>query len=388
MADMRLKTYRAPSMADALVLVKKDLGKEAVILHTRVYKVGTIFGLGGRPQVEVTATIGVNTMPPRRRPQAQPQLAAIGAAVGAQVEAMPAATASAPPPARSGFARAYAASTGNAAKPSINNGPAAPSVAAQSHPAKEVSAIALEAAVLDKPGPRLVPVEGESLRDELAAIKRMVGQVLQTTPTGAAPMPSALLDHYLRLIEAEVSRELADQIVGQLRDELTPAELNDAQAVRQGMLRRLEGLFPSANLHVPPPRPASGRPFTLALVGPTGVGKTTTLAKLAAAHKLRHGKRVGMITCDTYRIAAVEQLRTYANIIGVPLKVVLTPEELRSACAELADCDVILIDTAGRSPGDSARLDELAEFFRGRPARPDALGAVERCGAGEPDACG
>ena len=92
MADMRLKTYRAPSMADALVLVKKDLGKEAVILHTRVYKVGTIFGLGGRPQVEVTATIGVNTMPPRRRPQAQTQLAAVGAtvgaAVGAQVESM------------------------------------------------------------------------------------------------------------------------------------------------------------------------------------------------------------------------------------------------------------------------------------------------------------
>ncbi len=385
MADMRLKTYRAPSMADALVLVKKDLGKEAVILHTRVYKVGTIFGLGGRPQVEVTATIGVNTMPPRRRPQAQPQLAAVGAtvgnAVGAQVEAMPAATASAPPPARSGFARAYAASIGNAAKPSINNGPAAPSVPAQSHPAKEVAAIALEAAVLDKPGPRLVPVEGESLRDELAAIKRMVGQVLQTTPTGAAPMPSALLDHYLRLIEAEVSRELADQIVGQLRDELTPAELNDAQAVRQGMLRRLEGLFPSANLHVPPPRPASGRPFTLALVGPTGVGKTTTLAKLAAAHKLRHGKRVGMITCDTYRIAAVEQLRTYANIIGVPLKVVLTPEELRSACAELADCDVILIDTAGRSPGDSARLDELAEFLEA--AQPDQTHLVLSSVAGQ-----
>jgi flagellar biosynthesis protein FlhF len=103
----------------------------------------------------------------------------------------------------------------------------------------------------------------------------------------------------------------------------------------------------------------------ICLIGPTGVGKTTTIAKLAAAFKLRQKQRVGLITIDTYRIAAVDQLRTYANIIGVPLKVVLTPAELASAMREMAEsgCDSILIDTAGRSHADQLKLNELSQFI-------------------------
>lgn len=97
----------------------------------------------------------------------------------------------------------------------------------------------------------------------------------------------------------------------------------------------------------------------VAMVGPTGVGKTTTIAKLAAALKLRHAKKVGLVTSDTYRIAAVEQLRTYANIIGLPLKIAHSPEDMAAACESHADCDVILVDTAGRSQHDADRLDEL-----------------------------
>ncbi len=90
------------------------------------------------------------------------------------------------------------------------------------------------------------------------------------------------------------------------------------------------------------------------------MGKTTTIAKLAAMYKLRHGKRVGLITADTYRIAAVDQLRTYANIIGLPLKVATTPGDVAVGLAELDDQDVVLLDTAGRSHADAARLTELA----------------------------
>jgi len=93
------------------------------------------------------------------------------------------------------------------------------------------------------------------------------------------------------------------------------------------------------------------------------VGKTTTIAKLAAAFKLRQKQKVGLITIDTYRIAAVDQLRTYANIIGVPLKVVLTPTELVAAMKDMADCDTVLIDTAGRSPTDQLKLNELSNFI-------------------------
>ncbi|MEM9167765.1 MAG: flagellar GTP-binding protein, partial [Planctomycetota bacterium] len=91
--------------------------------------------------------------------------------------------------------------------------------------------------------------------------------------------------------------------------------------------------------------------------------KTTTLAKLAARAKLRHGRSVGLITTDTYRIAAVEQLRTYAEIIGLPLKVVADPSEMPEALESMATLDEVLIDTAGRSQHDTERLTELRSYL-------------------------
>jgi flagellar biosynthesis protein FlhF len=209
--------------------------------------------------------------------------------------------------------------------------------------------------------------DAQEMRDELTAIRSMVGEVLQrqvtSTARGATPtMPQALFDMYLKLIGQDVSEELADRIVNDVRDELSGLELEDESTVRQAVRRHLADYIPTAEQAVPPHSP-DDRPLTIALIGPTGVGKTTTLAKLAASFKLRHHRRVGLITADTYRIAAVDQLRTYANIIGLPLKVVLTPGEMRQAVHALADCDVILIDTAGRSQNDAGRLEELEQFL-------------------------
>ncbi|MCH5374636.1 MAG: hypothetical protein JJ992_11720, partial [Planctomycetes bacterium] len=105
------------------------------------------------------------------------------------------------------------------------------------------------------------------------------------------------------------------------------------------------------------------RPHVVALIGPTGVGKTTTIAKLAADFRLRKQRRVGLITVDTYRIAAVEQLRTYAEIIDLPMEVVSTPREMRLAVDRLSGLDLILIDTAGRSPRDEVRIQELKSLL-------------------------
>jgi len=134
-----------------------------------------------------------------------------------------------------------------------------------------------------------------------------------------------------------------------LGDELSPSELRDEQIVRQVLLRQLEAIIPVADepIRVSP----THGPRVIAIVGPTGVGKTTTLAKLAATAKLRMGKRVALITCDTYRIAAVEQLRTYANIIGLPLHVVMSPAEMGPAREAVADAgfeldEASVVDTA------------------------------------------
>lgn len=411
---MTLKTYQAPTMAEALAAVKKDLGKDAVILHTRLFRKGAWMGLGGRKMVEVTASVGVNvpTMSQRREARAasEPVMSEPrGAGRAWASPGEPAQRASGPdrPSARpAALERAYGltpavhvagpAPADDASRRAVSNEPAA------DRAAREQVARANAASAS-------TPAFDASLRDELTAIKRMVGQVLQGTaqvfaatttataggtpgmgsaPAGGAcvaapapPMPAALLKYYLRLLEADVARELADEIAGDIRDELTPGELGDEGIVRQAVLRRLEAMIPVDNAGPVPARAADGRPTTIALVGPTGVGKTTTAAKLAASYRLRHGRKVAMITADTYRIAAVEQLRTYAQIIGVPLRVVADAGAMDAACAELADHDVLIIDTAGRSPGDRGRLDELAALLSA--ARPHQTHLVLASVAGE-----
>ena len=247
-----------------------------------------------------------------------------------------------------------------------------------------------------RPGLRHVAVTDVDapVREELAAIKHMVGQVLQRQVAAVAhrtpSMPQALFDQYLGLVGHDVPEELAETIINEVRDRLDTEELDDAQRVRRAVVEHLADYLPVS----PTPLTATssnGRPLTLALVGPTGVGKTTTLAKLAASFKLKAGRKVGLITSDTYRIAAVDQLRTYANIIGLPLQVVLTPADMRQAVQALstpggggpgsAACEVILIDTAGRSQNDTLRLAELREFIDS--AHPHEVHMVLSATAGE-----
>lgn len=101
----------------------------------------------------------------------------------------------------------------------------------------------------------------------------------------------------------------------------------------------------------------------MVLVGPTGVGKTTTIAKLAGKFSLVDKKKVGLITIDTYRIGAVEQLKTYADIMNIPFRVVLTIKEMEKAITDLSDCDIILVDTTGRSSKNTMQISELRAFI-------------------------
>jgi flagellar biosynthesis protein FlhF len=112
-----------------------------------------------------------------------------------------------------------------------------------------------------------------------------------------------------------------------------------------------------------------GERRVVALVGPTGVGKTTTVAKLAAGFRIEAKRRVGLLTIDTFRIAAVQQLKAYAEIMDLPMQVVEKPDEMQPALNRLGDVDLVLIDTAGRSPKSDARIDQLVELLRS--AQPD-----------------
>ena len=183
-------------------------------------------------------------------------------------------------------------------------------------------------------------------------------------------LPDALFQLFTDLIEADVHEDLARDLVERVRQEAAPEELADASRLKDRLARLIEDAIPIAG----PIQTRAGRRRLVALVGPTGVGKTTTIAKLAANYRLREKRRVGLITVDTYRIAAVEQLRTYADIIDLPMEIVATPGEMHQAVARMADLDLILMDTAGRSPRDEVKIQELKSMLA--EAMPDEVHLV------------
>ena len=232
------------------------------------------------------------------------------------------------------------------------------------------------------------PIAGEG---ELDAISEFVGRVLKRgAADGGIGAPSVVVESpsmpsarpapgtrrtpvfervHTQLIEQDVSAELAGRIMEQVARRFETDPSPSEEAVRAAVLERIAAILPNDagdSFEV-----GLGRhgPRRIALVGPTGVGKTTTLAKIAANLKLKRGLRVGIVAADTYRIAAVDQLRTYAEILGLPVEVASSPRDAARACGCLNDVDVILIDTAGRSQNDHMKISELRAFLAS--AEPD-----------------
>lgn len=435
---MKLKTYTAESMAQALAHVRKDLGKDAMILHTRSFRVGSWFGLGGKTMVEITASSPVvssktkahRAMPRVARQQTSAQLIESKPIVSQpefqreQHPEMVIQRGSTVTRQRLSHATTVTNGVGSDSPPSSPPGLDSRGLNGRDalfadeltptkpvRPTKSIEQIpvpsrlvdqSIASAILQSSKPmtnkstsparslsvsksKSEPKSNEDLKSQIDTLQKMMGQVLESTRKTAVAvgtnnteaalpngeMPAPLFALYAKMMDNDVPVEQADKLVGFVRDQLDALELKDPMIVRQALLRAIESTIHtrSESLLTLDHNSSTDRPRVIALVGPTGVGKTTTVAKLAATYKLRHGKKVGLITSDTYRIAAVEQLRTYASIIGLPLKVANSPEELAQAVVELGDCDIVVIDTAGRSQNDSRRLDELAEFTKA--ANPD-----------------
>jgi len=199
----------------------------------------------------------------------------------------------------------------------------------------------------------------KALQEEVRSLKRMLGE----QPAAAPRMPHGMSMALLRLKEQDLPEEECQALLERAvpPDSLEQAE--DPQWVWERVAAQLVAEIPTA-----PPWDFSKTPVIVPLVGPTGVGKTTTIAKLAANFSMLAKRSVGLVTVDTYRIAAVEQLRAYANIMGVDLLVAYTPDELRRAVATLEDRDLILIDTAGRSQHHAMHMAELRAFLEVLPS--------------------
>jgi flagellar biosynthesis protein FlhF len=200
----------------------------------------------------------------------------------------------------------------------------------------------------------------ENLKNQDSAAHSLVEELAANSREPLPPdLPAPLLALRDELLRAEIDPALARDLVERVWRDTAEIEWADTAYWKTCAARLLE-----REIHVCGPiRIPDSRPHVVALIGPTGVGKTTTIAKLAADFRLRKQRRVGLITVDTYRIAAVEQLRTYAEIIDLPMEVVSTPREMRLAVDRLSGLDLILIDTAGRSPRDEVRIQELKSLL-------------------------
>jgi flagellar biosynthesis protein FlhF len=189
-------------------------------------------------------------------------------------------------------------------------------------------------------------------------LHQLSGQL--SKPGEEAPAATGWTELRRLLLETELAGKYVDEIEEEVFRQLTDHELISTDRVLSVVKECIGERFLVERRSVA--KPAKG-PRVLALVGPTGVGKTTTVAKLAAMFALFSNKSVGLITVDTYRIAAVEQLKTYAEIINIPVEVAFTPSEVALALSRLQDKDVVIVDTAGRSQKNGLQMGELKQFL-------------------------
>ena len=277
--------------------VKLELGREAVILHTRRFKTGGMLGLFGNERVEVMAAVDDALLEtPAVKAVVTPAIPPVAAAMPLQQSQE--------------------------------------SVAPVSVPLTPVKAAEPE------------------WKQELAEMRSLLERALHESKQGADAIASAAVE---KLLQADVLQPVAESLVRQdpvlyqWKGTLTEPAFTERleRLVEQG-LGKVSGVALNGSA-----------PHVVALLGPTGVGKTTTIAKLAAYFSLQKGMRVSLITADTYRISAVEQLKTYAEIMGLQLEIVYAPQELAKALAKCKGSQLVLLDTAGRSPKNQEQLEEL-----------------------------
>jgi flagellar biosynthesis protein FlhF len=333
---MQVKRYMAPTFAEALIQAKNELGTDAVIVESKKLRVGGIFGLFGREMTELT--VAVDTRATQRPvPVARPAQPASRPVTEPAAQAAPV-----QPPVHTPV---QAAIPGQVPAPAPIPAPGVPDPTGALARAQRQLSTALQAESL--PPGALV-----NLEQEMASLRVAVSRLLEKSGAVAA----GLHGFGRQVFDTLTARGVEEATALEIGQRLTRADEPEGRVILQQELTRLMGS--TAPIEV-----KKGQRKIIALVGPTGVGKTTTLAKLAAHFTLDRGLDVGVITSDTYRIAAIDQLRTYADILGVPLYAVDRPEEAATALMETRSKELVLVDTGGRNFRDPARMEELRELL-------------------------
>ncbi len=320
---MGIKKFTGSTAKEAVDKMRAEFGDDAVVLNTRRVARGGIMSVAGGEYVEVTAAFDETPMRVAPKMPIRSGDAQGAEVVGSLRELAARFSESQPSPERRNRA---------------DLGQNYSRQPATMHPASVV--------------------ESEILKQEFSEVKNALGEIADHIKHSKMPVLSGPLnDAYSSLIENEVDQNIALEVVETCNHNMSGTALEDRITVEKSIVNIIGRYFIEA-----PRRIADKKGYVVALVGPTGVGKTTTIAKLASIDKLIRGKKVGIITADTYRIGAIDQLRTFADIASIPLSVVYNPEEMAAAVTEYSSYDVIYVDTVGRSQRSVDKISELAKF--------------------------
>jgi flagellar biosynthesis protein FlhF len=220
------------------------------------------------------------------------------------------------------------------------------SISTESKPLEKIE----ETVVIESENPPTKKDENlEELMSELKSLKQFMFQSIDEER-----LPDVLKALKTKLNDQGITVEVQSELLGKLMLVLDQHPNYTEDKIHA--LARKE-IIKLINAHKK--RPSRRKVDIICFIGPTGVGKTTTIAKIAADYLLNEDKKVGLITSDTYRIAAVEQLKTYSSILNIPIRVVESSAELTAAIDDLCDCDIILMDTAGRNYQQKQYIDDL-----------------------------
>lgn len=314
---MIIKKFQGKTEAEAVENAKKELGTNVVIMNVRNVKNKGLFSFLKQQAVEVTVALEEETerygAVRKEEPRQQPLVEPIAK-------------------------KENTANTGSITIP--GSSPAEEDSKAENH------------AIEEKLDSLHILLEQQFQKPEEAA--RPAGAQEEEKP-GEIELFMKLL--YNTMLDNEVNEQYANQIIDEIEKINKPNMPFDYALANtyQKMILKFgtpEGIIP-----------AKKGPKVVFFVGPTGVGKTTTIAKIASKFSVEGGKKVALLTADTYRIAAAEQLRTYANILEVPFRVIYSAEEVELALKDFKDYDFILVDTAGHSHQNEAQKETMNGFI-------------------------
>ena len=347
---MKVKRYVGETAQEAMQKVRSDLGREAIILNTRKIRRKGLAGIFSKPLIEVVATIDsdISSKPTKQVP---------------------------PTPIKPDFennqANYDASSFMNELNANLKQN------VSTIHNSNQYMATSFDAAAdenieikIQQPLYKAASIINELTEkdieekfspNEISEIKNMLSKVYDAVKVDyesnkLSEISKSILE---QLEKNEVDKVIINDLKEDIIEQISFDEQQDENLVKSTIFDILNGYIKDSK-----PYALNKNKKVVVFIGPTGVGKTTTLAKLAANMVLNEKQKVGLITSDTYRIAAVEQLKTYSEIIGVPLSIIYSPAEIVNAVKNYEDKDIILLDTAGRSHKDKYQLMELKSLLK------------------------